>query len=161
MRWLILISTLLLAIVILTAHLWFSEQTSLPLLFGYRNNAVLDFWSVHHFLAGIVIGRVALQKFKKPLLFVSAVLFVALTWEGLELLMEAGKMGLVVATWKEGFEHWGNRFIGDFLAVMLGGLVARRYHQLWKYALIYCLVWFTLNAAMPNSMYIQSVILER
>ena len=159
MRWFIPVSTFLLAIMVLFSHFWFSEQTSLPLLIGYKDSAVFDLWSVQHFLMGVVTGRIILQKFKEPLVFVSAMLFVALAWEGLEILMEAGEMGITISVWKGGFEHWGNRLIGDPLVVTLGGLISRKNHRFWKYALIYCISWLALNVVMPDSMYIQRILL--
>jgi len=159
MRWIIPVLTLLLILVVSLSHFILTERTDLPLLFGYRDHAVFDLWSIHHLLAGIVIGKIVLFKFKKPVYLVCAVLIVALTWEGLELLMDYGSMGTEISTWKGGFEHWGNRLVGDPLMVTTGGWIARKNHQLWKYALIYCIVWFSINAISPNSMYIQHILL--
>jgi len=159
MKWFIPISTLLLFLVVSLSHIILTGRTDLPLPFGYRNYAVFDLWSIHHGFAGVVIGKIVLQKFEKPLTFVCAVLIVALSWEGLELLMEYGNMGTAISAWKGGYEHWGNRLIGDPLMVMVGGLIARKNHQIWKYALIYCIVWFSLNAISSDSMSIQRVLL--
>lgn len=82
----------------------------------------------------------------------------ALIWEAMELAMEAGWCGQGVAEWKHGFEHWGNRFVGDPLMVTIGGLISRRYKEMWKWILVPAAIWLIANVASPNSMWIQNFI---
>ncbi|NQV12674.1 MAG: hypothetical protein HQ530_00020 [Parcubacteria group bacterium] len=162
MNWFVLITTPFLFIAVLLSHFQFSGRVDLPLLVGYRDDAILDLWSIHHLLAGVVVGRIVFCKFKEPLVFVSAVLFVALAWEGSEVLMEAGEIGKGLAVWKGGFEHWGNRFVGDLVAVTLGGwwFWTHRSNRLWQSALVFCLLWFAINFTTPDSMYVQRFLLK-
>lgn len=158
---LFLITTILLTILpalhILASH----TAPNLPFLVGDRSEAIFDLWSIQHLLSGIIIGS-ALTYFYTTRLnwqkFALLMLVFALTWEATELAMESGWCGQAVSNWKRGFEHWGNRFIGDPLMVTIGGLITRRYKSAWKWILIPATIWLIANIASPNSMSIQNFI---
>lgn len=132
-----------------------------PFVIGDRTQAMFDLWSLQHFCGGILIGAL-LARFR-PLpsgwrAFALAVGAIALSWEAAELAMEAGVFGAGVSRWKDGFEHWSNRLVGDPLLVVCGALVARRFAYAWKIAMAPASVWLLVNVASPSSMYIQRLI---
>ena len=158
--------TILLVLVPLFAALTIAEFIATggfdrPLLLGDRTEAAFDLWSVQHFCAGILLGallmRTALASapWKAFLLFSLAV---ALVWEATELAMEAGWFGAAISTWKDGFEHWSNRLVGDPLMVTSGGLIGRRYSAAWKIVVAPAGIWLLLNLASPSSMSIQRLL---
>lgn len=144
-------------------HFIITKQSLFPIYFlGYKNYAVLDLWSVQHFIFGIFFGSILnffklfseLNMFKKFLFFV----FIAFAWEIIELTMEAGLFGEVVANWKAGYEFWANRLIADPLLVVSGGMIGKTYKNIWKFFLVPVFLWFLLNICFPNCMYIQGFI---
>ena len=144
-------------------HIHFSQRYDLPRIIGDRCDAILDMWSLQHLCSGMLIGSIIIgirlvEKDKMLLRFILMVIALELCWEAAELLMEAGYFGHTVSNWKQGYEHWGNRFIGDPFMTVLGGLLARKFSSLWKIALIITLIWMTVNIAAPNSMYIQRFV---
>ncbi len=150
-------------IILLTVlHILITGQYNLPKLVGDRSEAMFDLWSFQHFCSGILIGSllayVGVASKATWQRFVLLMLVLALSWEATELSMEAGLFGQAVSNWKHGFEHWGNRFIGDPLMVTLGGLLARRFKSAWKWALIPASIWFVANITSPDSMSIQHLI---
>lgn len=154
MKW-----TLSLAIVV-CLHLVVAQQFTLPLVVGDRTEALFDLWSVQHFLSGVFIGTVLLLPEKRSLKdLLTATLIVAFIWEAAELAMEYGIFGQVISSWKSGFEHWGNRFIGDPLMVVFGSMFAWKFSSAWKWAFIPASVWLVANVVSPTSMSIQQWLL--
>lgn len=156
------LATIILLTVLPVLHIYITDQYSLPKLVGDRSEAMFDLWSFQHFLSGILIGSllayVGVASKTTWQRFVLLMLVLALSWEATELSMEAGLFGQAVSNWKHGFEHWGNRFIGDPSMVILGGLLARRFKSAWKWVLIPAAVWLVANIASPNSMSIQQLL---
>jgi hypothetical protein len=144
------------------AHLGVAHRSDLPAFVGDRSEAIFDLWSLQHFCAGVLLGAILLRcKFLRletwKELAVAAALF-AFAWEAAELAMEAGLFGQVVASWKDGFEHWSNRLFGDPLTVTSGALIANRFPQAWKIVLLPAVIWLLMNVISPNSMYIQRLL---
>lgn len=161
---LVLVAGLLLTI-LTVLHLNASGQTSLPDFVGDRSDAIFDLWSIQHFLSGILVGSI-LAYVRIDLSaswhgFALRMFIFAFIWEAAELTMEAGWLGTSVAAWKKGYEHWGNRFIGDLLMVTLGGLLAGKYRNAWKWALMPAAVWFIGNVLSPHSMWVQEYLFGR
>jgi hypothetical protein len=132
-----------------------------PLVVGDRTQAMFDLWSLQHFCGGILIGALLVRFQPLPSgwrVFALAVGAIALSWEAIELAMEAGVFGAGVSRWKDGYEHWSNRLVGDPLLVVCGALVARRFAYAWKIAMAPASVWLLINVASPSSMYIQRLI---
>lgn len=150
---------LLLLMILPLIHFLASGRVDLPLIWGDRNEAIFDLWSVQHLLSGILIGSFIAVSGRAAKLSRSRILLMMLTlalvWEAIELSMEIGFFGAAVAQWKHGFEHWGNRFIGDPGMFILGGLLARKLKFAWPWILAAESVWLIANIAMPNSMVIQ------
>jgi len=156
------LATIILLTVLPVLHILISHRADLPMLIGDKSEAMFDLWSFQHFCSGILIGsllayagvasKATWQK------FVLLMLVLALSWEATELAMESGLFGQAVVNWKRGFEHWGNRFIGDPFMVTLGGLLARRFKSAWKWVLIPASVWLIANIASPNSMSVQQLL---
>jgi hypothetical protein len=119
---------------------------------------MFDLWSLQHFCGGVLIGSLLLRT---PLAslggrsFLLVSLLVALSWEAAELAMEAGWFGREISTWKDGYEHWGNRLIGDPLMVTTGSMLGRRTSLAWKIVVVPAAVWLVLNVTSPSSMSIQ------
>jgi len=157
-------ATVFLLIILTIFYIYVVQCFNLPLLFGGRSEAMFDSWSFQHFGVGITIGSllayIGIISKKTRYEFVLIVFLSALTWEVIELSMEVGYFGQIVAHWKSGYEHWANRFFGDPLLFILGGLTARKFKSCWKLALPLCIMWFIANIASPHSMYIQQLVLE-
>jgi len=156
------LATFILPTILLVCHILVSHRSDLPMLIGDRSEAIFDLWSFQHFCSGILIGSLLVHIGIAPKAtwqkFVLIILVLALGWETAELAMESGLFGQAIANWKHGFEHWGNRFIGDPLMVTLGGLFARRFKSAWKWVLIPASVWLIVNIASPNSMSVQQLL---
>ena len=132
-----------------------------PSLIGDRTRAAFDLWSLQHFCAGVVLGAILMRTSvgiapqRSYALFGA---FLALSWEAAELAMEAGWFGVAISNWKDGFEHWSNRLIGDPLMVTIGCLLARRFRHAWKFVLAPAGVWLLINVTSPSSMTIQRML---
>lgn len=140
------------------ANVTASGRADLPLLFGDRRDAMFDLWSLQHFCGGVLIGSILMRTSLASLGTVSFLLLsllVALSWEAAELAMEAGWFGQAVSDWKDGYEHWGNRLIGDPLMVTTGCLLGRRTALAWKIVVVPAALWLVLNVTSPSSMSIQ------
>lgn len=154
-------ATIALCTVLPVLHIQLSHRADWPRLVGDRTEAVFDLWSFQHFCSGILIG--ALLVYGRFLhhgewrRFALLMMFCSLLWEATELSMEAGVFGQAIMLWKRGFEHWGNRFVGDPLMVVSGGLFARRYTVAWKFVLLPAGLWLVINMACPNSMSVQEI----
>jgi len=144
------------------AHLAVTRRFDLPKFVGDRSEATFDLWSLQHFCAGILLGSILLRsKFlrlatMKELVIVA--LLIELGWEATELGMEAGLFGQAIANWKDGYEHWSNRLVGDPLMVALGAFVARRFSYAWKIVLLPAAIWLLINVLSPNTMSIQRLL---
>ena len=123
---------------------------------------MFDLWSFQHFGFGILTGSflayVGVASIKTWQQFGLFVLLLALDWEATELSMEAGWFGGAIASWKGGYEHWANRFVGDPLMVVLGGMFSRKFKFAWIGALVPVAVWQIINVASPHSMHIQQLV---
>ena len=143
-------------------HVSAASYNGPPILFGDRQVAIFDLWTIEHFLLGIMVGF-ALNKMrpelqKDAIVYALALLMADYAWEAVELAMELGATGSGVSHWKQGFEHWSNRLIGDPGAVLLGGLVQQYYPNAWRYAVGPWIIWGLLNYRAADSMYIQNLL---
>ena len=144
------------------AHLAVTRRFDLPKFVGDRREATLDLWWLQHVGACGLLGSILLRSrflriaSMKELVIVA--LLIELGWEATELGMEAGLFGHAVANWKDGFEHWSNRLIGDPLMVASGALVARRFPYAWRIVLLPAAIWLLINVLSPNTMYIQRLL---
>jgi len=157
----LVLATTLLLIVLSVLHINATHRADLPLLLGDRVEAMFDLWSLQHFGSGVLIGSLLVYggvASKSLRDFALVVLLLALSWEAAELAMESGWFSQTVATWKRGYEHWGNRFVGDPTLVILGGMVTRRFKSCWKIVLIPCIVWLIVNIALPHSMSVNQIV---
>jgi len=134
-------------------------------LFGHKSTAIFDLWSIQYFLSGIILTGLIYLPANEPTFidkvnYFLLICWLAYFWEFIELFMEAGYFGRQNAAWKDGFEHWSNRFIGDPLTAILGMLVYLNFHwTIWP-ALILNLTWFILNLRRAHSMEIQNEIIQ-
>ncbi len=155
-RKLVILYDTVLALLVLNILAWWQ-------IFGSREVAMLDFWSVEHLLWGVVtyafvswcLGKRGNARTCFAILFV-----VAYGWEVAEYLMELGYAGEAVSSWKCGVEHWSNHLLADPLLVLLGGWLQAKRQNLWKWAVGPWLVWGVANYLSPTSMYIQEWILH-
>jgi hypothetical protein len=139
-------------------------QDFIPLIIGTKTVAMFDLWSIDHFAWGVVIGTVliCLAKVEPPrfelLKFVLWMLILAYAWEGHETWMEIGGRGTSIGQWKDGVEHWSNKFLSDPGMVLLGGMLARGVKSSWKPALVYMILWSIANVLAPDCMFIQNML---
>lgn len=133
--------------------------------FGHKSSAMFDLWSIQHFLSGIIVSwlifrLVAWTSFSNQFGWLFIICCVAYIWEFFEVFMEAGYFGQKIAVWKDGFEHWSNRFISDPLTAVLGAMVFISFSWIIWPALVFNFTWFILNIRRPHSMEIQNKIVK-
>lgn len=135
---------------------------TVPQIFGDREVAMLDLWSIEHFFFGVVLAAVFKLVFPKLSVktILAIVLAIAVGWEVMEYAMELGMFGNYISDWKKGHEHWSNRMIADPLLVLLGGYLQMQRPKTWKWVIVPFVAWGLLNYLSPDSMYVQRVILE-
>lgn len=153
-------------ILILWVSIFFIQIQMIPVplfdlvIFGDRRFAFFDFWSIQHFLSGVIVGSVILSIRKLDfakyfiLIFLSSIL-----WETSELGMEYGVFGQAISDWKFGYELLYNRLFIDPLSVFLGGLTVWHFKKAAYFAAAPLLAWFFVNVLSPNSMYVQDIFL--
>ena len=146
------------------------------LLWGCKDVAMFDLWSIEHFINGIAAaGGAALiinKCFKKidfnpenrKLVNFLIVLALSLLWECVEHYLESGliikgAVGDRVTYWFQGVEHWTNRLFGDTLTVLLGWGVYHWKNKLALPAKIFSLVWMIVHIfVFPHSMYLHRLL---
>lgn len=144
------------AIILIAASYLATRNTiSWPVLFGDKQVAMFDLWSLQHFLTGILIGWFAVRH-PSP---VVATIGLAYAWEALEWFMEDGGMGARIASWKAGNEHWANRCIGDPAMVSLGAMLSMRQPRVLWAALPCAVGWLAVNALAKDCMTVQKHLL--
>lgn len=130
-------------------------------LFGHKSTAILDLWSITHFLsgAGVVLLVRWIMRFpgasgQSPLLIC---LMLSAGWEFVEIYMELGLIGgPAVARWFDGVEHWSNRIIADQALFVLGFALASGRAWMVLPAKALSLGWLGVHVfVLPHSMYIQ------
>lgn len=156
-------------------------------LFGPKDAAWLDVWSIEHILSGMSIGAlilgkneglfrnivmsngllhhfVAKEKFirsSREILVINliAVLMLSFAWESTEHYLETGMAGKVVQDWLMGVEYWGNRLVMDNVMVIWGFFITRAYPVLVAPARILSVIWLVVHIfVFPDSMYLHEVI---
>ncbi|MBU1558077.1 hypothetical protein KKC45_03890 [Patescibacteria group bacterium] len=124
------------------------QSTIIPVFFGDGEIALFDLWSIQHFLAGVLIGSLLLSPKNEPTKkwqrIIPFILFIALTWEAVEIYLETG---VVFENWKN-FEHWTNRIITDPLMILLGGAVGYLIKESWRIAVIPAIMWLVIKALL-------------
>ena len=143
---------LILSLIPLVLIILFQPQqiTLMPVFFGDEKIAMFDLWSIQHFLAGVIIGSLLLSpkeetgKIKNWQRIIPFVLFIALTWEALEIYFETG---VIIKTWV-GLEHWSNRIITDPLMALLGGAIGYLIKDSWKIAIVPTIMWLVIKAML-------------
>ncbi len=119
----------------------------IPIFFGNEQLALFDLWSIQHFLAGILIGSLFLSPKEKTTgvknwqRIIPFVLFLALTWEALEIYLETD---IIFKNWV-GFEHWSNRIITDPLMALMGGAVGYLIRDSWRVAVVPSIMWLVIK----------------
>lgn len=117
-------------------QIYLVQEGGIPFLFGDQKEAIFDWWSLEHLLVGFIIGSFFIKtKFlftKNIKKFVLIILILAFGWEIFEIMMEYGKVDLTIAQWKNGHEHWLNRFLRDPVMNTLGSLLAYKIKDKYK-----------------------------
>lgn len=137
-----------------------------PELFGHKTKAMFDLWSFQHILAGIVFGRIVCllvedrKEYPRDRTVYLAMFFLTIFWEWTETLMETGSFGIGIFKWKDGVEHWTNRFIADPALVLFGMYLFRKYRKYFWSALAISSLWLFINSYMPNCNSIQNYLLQ-
>lgn len=152
-RMIILYDTLLALLVIFLA---------VPNKYGYRETAMLDFWSLEHLFWGVVMLAFFKRRFPKWSITKHLVLIagIAYSWELIEYSMELGIFGDAISAWKKGFEHWSNRCVADPLLALIGAYIQLNWSSAWKWVISPWILWGMLNYLAADSIAIQKAILE-
>ena len=79
-------------------------------------------------------------------------------WESLEYYLEGGLLGAKIQNWLAGTEYWGNRLIGDNLAIVLGYFIYNKYPRSFYFSLVLSIVFLLLHLCYPSSMDIQKIL---
>lgn len=133
--------------------------------FGHKSLAIFDLWSIQHFLSGIIASwlifrLVAWTSFSNQFGWLFTICLVAYLWEFVEVFIEAGYFGQKAAVWKDGFEHWSNRFISDPLTAVLGAIVYINFSWTVFPAIVLNIVWFVSNLRRQHSNEIQNNLIK-
>lgn len=145
----------------------------LEILWGLKTHAILDVWTIEHWLSGLSVGSAIKKKnyktFQKVLNLIdhnhhswwfdiSGVLFFAYMWETLEHYLEEGLAGFTVQYWFQGVEFWPNRFIADPLMLVLGYIIAKKFPFLVWPARFLSISWLIVHIFIfPHSMYLHEL----
>ena len=159
-------------ILALASYLFYIHANIIPLtwpkLFGHKSDAMFDLWFFQHFACGCVAGWmvttfIAENNSLRPrntLMFCMCVLVAACSWEVFECMMELNVYEPIVCKWKNGPEHWTNRFIADPGAFFLGAFLARYRPRITISAFVFAVLWLVLNVRQPTCMTIQEQIFK-
>lgn len=140
-------------------------------LWGHKEVAIFDVWSIEHILAGLSMGALVIKLTNyfftrygfsdhpqmKRHMDIYAVLFISYLWETVEHYLETGLLGGTIEFWFAGVEMWGNRIITDPLMVVIGYLIAKKYPQAVWPARILSVIWLFFHIIIfPHSMYLHT-----
>lgn len=147
------------------------------ILFGDKEIAFFDVWSLEHFVMGISISHISsllgykifkansdpydVQIVKEdPRNWLIYALLASCFWEIIEFYFESGLIGNDKITfWFQGVEFWGNRIITDQLLVLLGAYIGLKNKKLVIYARVFSILWLILHIfVFPHSMYLHELI---
>jgi hypothetical protein len=123
------------------------QNTLFPIFFGDESIALFDLWSIQHFLSGVLIisffllPKNTVGEIKNWQKIIPFILFVALSWEAMEIYFETG---VIIKGWT-GSEHWSNRIITDPLMALLGGVVGYITKDSWRVAIVPAIFWLILK----------------
>jgi len=156
------IVTSILTVFTVVLALWANAPLTAPDLIGITASAALDFWSLQHFMGGVLVAAAYFWWYSKhPPNKVELFWFLlaaSTLWELSEVLMEIGAFGPVIKHWYGGVEHWFNRLIVDPATVLLGGYAWKRWRWLHKPLAFTSAAWVGLNIFSPNVYYVQERI---
>ena len=136
------------------------------ILWGYKDIAFLDIWTIEHIVSGASIGgflKYYSDKYlesnrNRNVLFFTFLMLLAYMWESVEHYLEAGTAGLVVEHWFYGVEHWSNRLISDPIMLAIGCVFVLRFPVLKWPARIFSVVWLYIHIfVFPHSMYLHDM----
>jgi len=146
-----------------------TENVSLswPKFFGHKSEAMFDLWFFQHLVSGCVAGWIITTFIagrgplppRNTLMFCLYVMVAACFWEAAELIMEFNYRNPAVFQWKNGPEHWTNRFIADPGAFFLGAFLARYKPRVFLPSLVFVIVWMVVQVNQPTCMTIQEKIM--
>lgn len=134
---------------------------------GHKTIALLDLWSLFHFLAGVAIGNLLFRllprrvnqdavresQYAQGYFALTTLLLLAYAWELLEYGLEQGLVGEGIAFWFQGQEHWLNRLLADPLLLLAGYLLSRRFPPVVWPARLVILIWlWRFLFVLPHSM---------
>ncbi len=144
------------------------------MIWGLKTVALIDIWTLEHFLSGVSIGMLVIsinsklllkhfnvngEKIKTSHFDIVAVLFLAYLWEALEHYLETGLAGATVEYWLQGVEFWANRLVCDPLATIIGYYLAKTYPILVNPARVMSLLWLIIHIfVFPHSMYLHELM---
>ncbi|MBQ7303503.1 MAG: hypothetical protein IJW75_01110 [Alphaproteobacteria bacterium] len=140
------------------------------ILWGLKEEASFDVWSIEHIIMGISIACFTDWMSKKlckdenvsenlriKISFIMALMF-SYMWETLEHYLEVGLWGNAVSYWLQGVEHWSNRLICDNLMVMLGWWIYQQKNKIVWFARCFSVVWLFVHIFIfPHSMYLHEL----
>lgn len=129
-------------------------------LFGNKQNALFDLWSIQHLLSSVCVGFIILY-FTRTIdliVYTLLLLMIALGWELIELFAELGIFGNGLAVWFVGVEFWSNRLISDPFLVIVGGLLVFYQRKLIKPAVLIASIWLVINILSADSLAVQEAI---
>ena len=139
-----------------TVYIFTRDPLTWPLFFGDKQVATFDLWSFQHLWSGIIITFI-FKKRHNPLLITMTLTYL---WEALEWWMESGGLGVVVASWKAGHEHWTNRLIGDPGMMAIGLTLYRQQPKVIYPTICLSIVWLIVNIIAPNCMSVQQSLIK-
>jgi hypothetical protein len=134
-------------------------------IWGHKELAAFDIWSIAHFLSGISFGVLLCTRMSSAVVNLPKrdlyryhfyrLLFFTYLWEVVEHYLEVGLLGDKVAYWFHGVEYWSNRIITDPILVVLGYVIVYRFPKIGWPARILSIVFLFFHVVIfPHSMYL-------
>ncbi|MBI5803590.1 hypothetical protein HY448_02800 [Candidatus Pacearchaeota archaeon] len=136
-------------------------------LFGIKDVAIFDLWTLIHILSGISVGYLIIlllknkgvNKNKSVIIGILSMLVIAYFWELTEYLSETGIFGSIIMNWFYSVEFLPNRLLVDPLTFLFGYFIVLKKPVTFYPALILNLIWLSLNIFIfPDVVYLQRLI---
>ena len=121
-------------------------------IWGYKDEAIFDIWTVEHVVSGMGVAYFAILQrkwFQHP---IALLILICAFWELTEHYLETQSFEILM-DWFAGTEHWMNRILSDQLAVLLGFTLIKAFPNLISYARFFSICFVGFHVWLGSSMY--------
>lgn len=121
-------------------------------IWGYKDEAIFDIWSLEHVASGMGIAYFTISQrkwFKHP---IGLLIIISGFWEVTEHYFETDSFPFLM-DWFTGTEHWVNRLLSDQLAILFGFTLIKAFPGLILFARVFSISFVSLHICLGSSMY--------